>query len=911
MAEKKVKIKVDVETNTAGSIAQLKELKKQLKETAAGSKEFKEIQEQIDDLTDKIKVSKENSGDWIDALERAGGPIGALGGALNKAKLATISFGTALKATGIGLIVAAVGGLVAAFNNVEGAGKKLEPILIAFEKILGGIFAALEPLIDSFLELATAALPYITKGIGIFYSTLVGLFNLVKNVGVGVGQILKGIFTLDFDSVSAGYDKIKNAIPAAMDAGKAAFGRFEEGSKRLTKTEKENLKERGEANSKALDEKKKQMEAQDKLDEAALNKLKQEALAVAKTEQEKFDIEKGFADKLYALKLKDLQDRLKLEKKGSAEAKAIQAEIIQLQADKVAKDAEFAAKAKEIAEKAAEEEQKRLEERQKANEEALNKEESYLQLAREKGLITEGEYQQKLYDLRVKYAGKNEELLKKEINLEDRLNKGLITEEQYQKELISLRQKYSLLSDEAIKSKVNLDKQRADGLISEEQYQIELVKIKEKYSQLTPEFESEKAALEDKRKNNLISEEEFQNKLNEIRLKYASTNVQTITDEGAKLKAALDKEKADGLVSEEEFQKRLVDIKLKYAKPIDNTAILGKPAETDLLGEQAALFKQRQDNLISENEYQQALLDLRKKYNLSNDELIKAEIEFAKYKNDEKKRLAEDERNTLLNGIQTEFEALDRKNKQSELDFAQDLERLAGQKELLTQQQTEELKNEELTEFQKTEIRKKYADARTAITDQEIATEKAAMQAKHDINMAYLGLFEQFGSVLQQVAGKNAGLAIAGVVIQQAAAIGQIIASTGIANAKAVAASPLTGGLPWVAINTISAALSIASTIASAVKSIQQIKQQAAQAGAKTSGGGSAQTSAPQIPVPKVAGAAAPQIQTTGGQNPTTQIAETIAGARAPMKAYVVSGEVSSQQALDRRTSRAATFTGG
>jgi len=817
MAEKKVKIKVDVETNTAGSIAQLKELKKQLKETAAGSAEFKKLANEIDDLEDKIKGSKAGAADWIDTLESAGGPIGAIGGALNKAKVATVSFGTALKATGIGLIVAAVGGLVAAFSNVEGAGKKLEPLLIAFEKILGGIFAALEPLIDSFLELATAALPYITKGIGVFYSTLVGLFNLVKNVGVGVGQILKGIFTLDFDTVSEGYEKIKNAIPAAMDAGKAAFGRFEEGSKRLTKTEKENLKERGEANAKALEEKKKQMEAQDKLDEAALNKLKEEALAVAQTEQEKFDVEKGFAEKAYQLKLKDLEDRLKLEKKGSAEAKAIQAEIIQLQADKVAKDAEFAAKAKEIAEKAAEEEQKRLEDRQKTNEQALNKEESYLQLAREKGLITEDEYQQKLYDLRVQYAGKNEELLKQEISLEDKLKKGLISEEEYQKQLITLRQKYALISDEAISSKTNLEKQRADGLVSEEQYQQQLSEIKKKYS---------------------------------------------ISDTG-------------------------------------------------LFEEQAALQSQREQNLISENQYQQGLLDLRKKYNLSNDELIKAEIDLQKYKNDEKKRLAEDERNTLLNGIQSEFEALDRKNKQSELDFAQDLERLAQQRELLTQQEAEELKNEELTEFQKTEIRKKYADARTAITDQEIATEKAAMQAKHDINMAYLGLFEQFGSVLQQVAGKNAGLAIAGVVIQQAAAIGQIIASTGIANAKAVAASPVTFGMPWVAINTVSAALSIASTIASAVKSIQQIKQQAAQAGAQASGGGSAQTSAPQIPVPKVAGAAAPTVNTTGGMNPSTQIAETISAARAPMKAYVVSGEVSSQQALDRRTSRAATFTGG
>ena len=857
MAEKKVKIKVDVETNTAGSIAQLKELKKQLKETAAGSAEFKKLANEIDDLEDKIKGSKAGAADWIDTLESAGGPIGMLGGALNKAKVATVSFGTALKATGIGLIVAAVGGLVAAFQSQEGAMKKLEPLLIGLEKILGGIFAAFEPLLDAFLEMALQALPYITKGVGVFYSVLLGLFNLVKNVGVGVGQILKGIFTLDFDTVSEGYEKIKNAIPAALDAGKAAFGRFEEGTKRLTKTEKENLKERSEANAKALDEKKKQMEAQDKLDEAALNKLKEEALAVAQTEQEKFDVEKQFAEKAYQLKLKDLQDRLKLEKKGSAEAKAIQAEIIQLQADKVAKDAEFAAKAKEIAEKAAEEEQKRLEDKQKANEQALNKEESYLQLAREKGLITEEQYQKKLYDLRVQYAGKNEELLKKEINLEDKLKKGLITEEQYQQQLVALRQRYSLLSDEAVKSKVDLDKQRADGLISEEQYQAALLQIKEKYSQLSPEFETEKAGLEAQREQKLISEEDFQKKLSEIKAKYT------------------------------------------------------QPSQSGLFEEQTALFKQRQDNLISENEYQQGLLDLRKKYNLSNEELIKAEIDFQKYKNDEKKRLAEDERNTLLNGIQSEFEALDRKNKQAELDFAQDLERLAAQRELLTQQEAEELKNEELTEFQKTEIRKKYADARTAITDQEIATEKAAMQAKHDINMAYIGLFDQFGGLLQQIAGKNVGLAIAGVVIQQAAAIGQIIANTGIANAKAVAASPLTGGLPWVAINTISAALSIASTIAGAVKSIQQIKQQAAQAGVKNTGGGSAQTSAPQIPVPKAAGAAAPQIQTTGGQNPTTQIAETISTARAPMKAYVVSGEVSSQQALDRRTSRAATFTGG
>jgi hypothetical protein len=692
MAEK-VEVDIEVNSNLKGSIAELKELKKQLKETAAGSAEFKRLANEIDDLEDKIKGSKAGAADWIDTLESAGGPIGALGGALNKAKVATVSFGTALKATGIGLIVAAIGGLVAAFNNVEGAGKKLEPLLIGFEKILGGIFAALEPLIDSFVELATAALPYITKGIGIFYSTLVGLFNLVKNVGVGVGQILKGIFTLDFDSVSEGYEKIKTAIPAAMDAGKAAFGRYEEGTKRLTKTEKENLKERGEANAKALDEKKKQMEAQDKLDEAALEKLKAEALAVAETEQQKFDVEKQFADKLYALRLKDLEDRLALEKKGSAEYKQILADITKLQADKIASDAEFAAKGKEIAEKAAED-------LRKANDEARGKAELDLELQKEKGLLDEAAYQQALYDMRVKYAN-------------------------------------------------------------------------------------------------------------------------------------------------------------------------------------------------------------------SNEELTKAEIDLLKFKNEEKKKKLQEERELTALGIQTQIEEIDRLNAKVEGDFALDIERLAQKRELLAQAEANELANTELTELQRTEVRNKYAKERENITNQELATERAAQEAKVQLQNAYADLAGQFGQTLQAIAGKNKGVAIAGIIIEQASNIAKVVANTAAANAKAAAAFPLTGGAPWTIINTISAGLSIASTIAAASKAISQIKSTNAES---ASGGGTA-TAPAQGPPPTYGGApaamGAPQIQASQGLNATSQIAQTIGAAQRPVRAYVVSGDVSSQQALDRRTSAAATFSGG
>jgi hypothetical protein len=169
-------------------------------------------------------------------------------------------------------------------------------------------------------------------------------------------------------------------------------------------------------------------------------------------------------------------------------------------------------------------------------------------------------------------------------------------------------------------------------------------------------------------------------------------------------------------------------------------------------------------------------------------------------------------------------------------------------------------------------------------------------------------LFEQFNNLLGQIAGKNKGLAIAGIVISQAASIGQIIANTAIANAKSVAASPLTLGQPWVAINTISAGLSIASTIAAAAKSIQQINSQPGPSASNAGAGGGG---APQLPAPRVGSVAAPQIQTAGGANPTAQIAETIGRAQSPVRAYVVSQDISSQQALDRRTNRAATFVGG
>ena len=632
MAEK-IEVDLEVNSNLEPTIANLKLLKKQLKETAAGSAEFNKISAAIRDMDDAIKDASVTGDDFAGMLENAEGPLGSLGKGLRGAERAFSSFNGALKMSIIGILVAAIGGLVAAFTKSEVAMKKLEPLFIAMEKILGGIFRAFEPVLDAFIEMAVSALPYITKGIGLFYSGLYSLFTLIKDVGVSAGKLLKGIFTLDFDALKEGAAGIKDAFKNVSKTFDDTYKRFEAGTKEQTKIEKDNAAER----------------AKNAADAAAKKKAAEEKAAAE-------------------------AERIRQENLKKAEA----ANAVELEAFKAT-----------------------LTERERLEFEAG------IKLAEQRKVLAE--------------AG------------------------------------------------------RTDMTAIEEQYRIALADIKKKYD-----------------------------------------------DEEAKKKEEQDKKDAE---------------------------------------------------------------DLKKKLEV--------------------------ERGIILTNLQAKFEDLDRENARIDGDFQADLQRLAAQKDILAQQEATELQNMELNEFQKTEIRKKYADARIAITNQEVATEKAAAQAKHEINMAYLGLFEQFGNVLGQVAGKNKALAIAGIVISQAAAIGQIIAQTSIANAKSVAASPLTFGMPWVAINTISAGLSIASVIAGAVKSIQQVNQAASQAGVTGGGGGGSVGGAPPA-LPRVGGMAAPQVQTQGGNNPSSQIAQTIAMAQTkPTRAFVVSQDIQSQTALDRRTNVAATFSGG
>jgi len=288
---KVVEVDLQVNSNVQGSIAELKALKRQLKDTAAGSDEFKKIYNQIDDLEDKIKSSKKASSDWIDSLEQAGGPLGALGSSLNRAKVATQSFGGALKATGIGLIVSLVAGLAAAFNDNEKAQKKLQPLLNNLQKIFAGVFAVVEPLFDTLLDLATKALPYVSDAFKVVYSSVTAVFESLGKLGSAVKKLIGGDF-------SGAWEDAKGSVTGFSKNFNDAKNRFEKGSKEMTATEKENAEKRAEALEKEQDRKKAAEEKRLEAVKAHNQKLKEERERAA---QEEAEFQKGHQEFLNKL----------------------------------------------------------------------------------------------------------------------------------------------------------------------------------------------------------------------------------------------------------------------------------------------------------------------------------------------------------------------------------------------------------------------------------------------------------------------------------------------------------------------------------------------------------------------------------------------------------------------------------
>jgi hypothetical protein len=375
---------------------------------------------------------------------------------------------------------------------------------------------------------------------------------------------------------------------------------------------------------------------------------------------------------------------------------------------------------------------------------------------------------------------------------------------------------------------------------------------------------------------------EAENKLNQLKEKQAGfqLSIEGINKEAAdKAKAAQDKIDAD---------KKAADDKLKEDKKTADQKTAAEDIEfqkrlNEVLTEsRLAAIKDENDRARAELRaiQEKELADLAVDTNLREDQKLALEKQL-KIRN--KQELDALEQTFVEEQLLKDLEDLDAEAAKITTTFER-------QREIVAEQEKINLELQGKTEDQRTAIVEAAAKQREAI-------DMAELTAKTDMQNKYFDLAAQFGNVMQQFAGKNKKLAIAGVIVEQSAAIGSIISNTAAANAKAVSATPLTGGLPFTAINTISAGLSIASTIRGAVKAIQGINNSSS----ITNGG---------IQAPQGISASAPSVGSsvpTIGSSPVTALG-TMMQNQPPLRAYVVESEVTGSQRRVADIERRAGF---
>lgn len=294
--------------------------------------------------------------------------------------------------------------------------------------------------------------------------------------------------------------------------------------------------------------------------------------------------------------------------------------------------------------------------------------------------------------------------------------------------------------------------------------------------------------------------------------------------------------------------------------------------ERNNLEAQSITDKQNRDKAIADEEQKRKDEEAKK-------------VEDAKKKAEEDKKLAEEEAQKKL---EAEMKAREDKAARlvAEYEYEDTLKKKSFQDELNLFDQTRELERQNLV------AQKASADALVAFDKataaQRIQIERAQQEAKLAIVSNALGtIAEAVGR--QTVAGK-------------ALAVAQATIDTYMGATKALATYPPPFGAIAAATVVVAGLLNVKKILST------EIPEMPKPGGGTVATGGGA-TAAPAIPMPTIPTLNAPGITATGGTNPTQQIASTLAGAtNKPIKAYVVSGDVSSQQALDRRTSKAATF---
>jgi hypothetical protein len=326
----------------------------------------------------------------------------------------------------------------------------------------------------------------------------------------------------------------------------------------------------------------------------------------------------------------------------------------------------------------------------------------------------------------------------------------------------------------------------------------------------------------------------------------------------------------DDLAAEEQLKARLIQLETQRLNLNKRLETQIQSAQNEVKAKAKADAKLKQDKIDKDKKEAQEKLDTEEK-----ERIAKIEKE-AKNEEDRLQKIAD---------IQDEF-----KKRREDEAAETELQKLELEKE----RKLKELEELEANEQQKSDIIKFYDDKINAQkkTDQQIKDDEALrdLQTVEDLkieikNKAF-GLLMALGGKAEKI-GK--ALATADVIREQVKSVSNVIASTTEANAKAVAASPITGGQPFVGINTLKAVSSVVGSATAVARAISQIKSGSGggSTGGFPGGGGGGETSAPSFNL----------VQGT----PQNQLAESLGGvANRPVETYVVASNVTTAQSLNR-----------
>jgi hypothetical protein len=406
-------------------------------------------------------------------------------------------------------------------------------------------------------------------------------------------------------------------------------------------------------------------------------------------------------------------------------------------------------------------------------------------------------------------------------------------------------------------------------------------KIKETTASLEQNNEMAKKLAEDEKKR--VDEaqklqDEKDKKAKESADKAAARRKEEKAKRDADLKEIQEGQKQAMLTLMKEQEKETFQVNEKYAKLIFLATKYGEDTKTlkeAQAQEQAAIDKKYADAEAERN---------RKSYQEQIDFEVKLAADLQKIDEENKKKKEEE----ALKKAELETQArVDSANLvMADYNYKKALGEATFQDEITAFDKTRQLEREDMV------ARKVSGDALLAFDKDTAAARIEIERAQQEVKLGIIS--NALGTIADAVgANTNAGKALA---------VAQATIDTYMGATKALGTYPPPFGAIAAGTVILAGLLNVKKIISTKIPSMPGAK-------GGSSGGGS--ISAPSITAPTIPSIQAPQIQTTAGQNPTAQIAQTIGASQKPIKAYVVSQDISSQQALDRRTNRAATFVAG